>query len=38
TDADARILLSGLGFPFTGSERVPKILLNDLANPEEQSA
>lgn len=30
TDADARILLSGLGFPFTGGERVPKTLLNDL--------
>lgn len=29
TDAEARILLSGLGFPFTGSERIPKTLLND---------
>lgn len=33
TDADARILLSGLGFPFTGNERVPKTLLNDVAAP-----
>lgn len=38
TDADARILLSGLGFPFTGSERVPKTLLNDVSNePTEKS-
>lgn len=34
TDADARILLSGLGFPFTGSERIPKTLLNDVNNTE----
>lgn len=31
TDAEARILLSGLGIPFTGSERVPKTLLEDTA-------
>ncbi|GMM45749.1 mitochondrial 54S ribosomal protein YmL7/YmL5 [Pichia kluyveri] len=30
TDADARILLSGLGLPFVGSERIPKTLLDDL--------
>lgn len=30
TDAEARILLSGLGFPFSGAERIPKTLLNDL--------
>ncbi|KAG0677897.1 hypothetical protein C6P40_000600 [Pichia californica] len=36
TDADARILLSGLGFPFTGSERIPKTLLNDLVSEEEE--
>lgn len=29
-DPEARTLLSGLGFPFTGTERVPKTLLNDL--------
>jgi large subunit ribosomal protein L5 len=34
TDADARILLSGLGFPFNGSERVPKVLLNDVTEVE----
>ncbi|AOA64509.1 54S ribosomal protein L7, mitochondrial [Komagataella phaffii CBS 7435] len=28
-DMDARILLSGLGIPFTGTERIPKDLLND---------
>ncbi|QPG74553.1 hypothetical protein FOA43_001884 [Brettanomyces nanus] len=30
TDADARILLSALGIPFAGTERVPKNLLNDV--------
>lgn len=34
TDAEARILLSGLGFPFTGSERIPKTLLADLETQE----
>lgn len=35
TDAEARILLSGLGFPFTGSERIPKTLLNDTGSTED---
>lgn len=30
TTAEARTLLSGLGFPFTGSEKIPKTILNDL--------
>ncbi|ODQ46120.1 hypothetical protein PICMEDRAFT_17336 [Pichia membranifaciens NRRL Y-2026] len=38
TDADARILLSGLGFPFTGNERIPKTLLNDTEQPEPAAA
>ncbi|GAV27622.1 hypothetical protein PMKS-001090 [Pichia membranifaciens] len=38
TDADARILLSGLGFPFTGNERIPKTLLNDTKQPEPVAA
>lgn len=36
TDADARILLSGLGFPFTGTERVPKKLLEDTPEAEQK--
>ncbi|VEU20115.1 DEKNAAC100947 [Brettanomyces naardenensis] len=36
TDAEARILLSGLGIPFTGSERVPKTLLKDVKEEAEK--